>query len=412
MADLLPRDTASAALASSDDAATQNPSGRPTLIEIGPTASLTDTEFGTNPPTVSLIQSQSINTEAFAPQFGTTDGEGRAVAGLDPGVGAGGDDSGTKQNTAQIVRSSASTKITPRGNALDQYPSYTYNITWYLMEKGAYKTFFDTPKKSLNGMQILMRSGGASAATAGTAPTSTGPNSPTNISGATAGLGSRNSFFSNDYYIDNLELESLIMGPYNRSPHNVTRLKFTVTEPNGITLINNLWQAVNQVYKTTQLPYSLAQYCLAVRFYAFDNNGGLIPAKDNTSTDPNAIIERFYPFTISNISFRVASKQVEYQVEGLPLAHYMGFGQNLGVIKQQVELSGTTVGQVLGGQSQGSNPVPLTDGRTGVPQVQVGQGVLDAQSASNTDSSEFTNTQQPNLVSSAVTGIPGVNSTF
>lgn len=90
----------------------------------------------------------------------------------------------------------------------------------------------------------------------------------------------------------------------------------------------------------------------------------------------------------------------------------MGYGQNLGVIKQQVELSGTTVGQALGGQSQGSDPVPADDGRVTTPQVNVGSGVLDAQAASGTDSTAFTNTQQPNLISPAVTGIPGVNSTF
>ena len=163
--------------------------------------------------------------------------------------------------------------------------------------------------------------------------------------------------------MDDLELESIVMGPYNRSPHNVTRLKFTVTEPNGITLINNLWKAVNQLYKTDKLPYSRAQYCLALRFYGYDNNGHLISSRDNTGTDPNAIVERFYPFSITNIAFRVTNKQVVYQVEGIGLGHGEAFGQNLGVIKKQVELSGTTVGQVLGGISQGSTPVPAADGR-------------------------------------------------
>jgi hypothetical protein len=310
------------------------------------------------PGTVKKIsQTQSVSP---------TDGRDTPQASGSVGAGASGDDSGTKQNTLQIIKAATSTKIVPRGNALDQYPSYTYNITWYIMEKNVYKTFFSSAKKSLNGLQILMRSGGAPATTAGSTTTTTGPNSPTNISGTINSVGARNSFFNVDYYIDNLTLESLVMGPYNRSPHNVTRLRFTVTEPNGITLINNIWQAVNQLYQTTKLPYSLAQFCLAVRFYAYDSTGNLIPTKDNTNTDTNAIIERFYPFTISDIKFRVANKQVEYEIEGLPLTHYMGFGQNLGVIKQQVELSGTSVGQVLGGESQGSNPVPASDGRSTV----------------------------------------------
>ena len=408
-----PTASAAADVKESNDGATQNPAPAPTVagddaprsfqpgaLTFDPQGRIIDpnVESGTNPPVITTIESQSINTNAFMPQYGTS--EGRPVAGLEAGTPTN-DDSGTKQNTGQVVKAAASTVITPRGNALDQYPSYTYNITWYIIEKDVYKTFFNTAKKSLNGMQILMRSGGAPATTAGGSTT-----------GQPGGLGARNNLFDNDYYIDNLELESMLMGPYTRSPHNVTRLKFTVTEPNGITLLNNIWAAVNQVYKTTNLPYSLAQYCLAVRFYAYDQNGNSISGRDNTNTDPNAIIERFYPFYISDIQFRVANKQVEYQVEGLPITHFVGYGQNLGVIKQQVEISGTTVGQALGGQSQGSDPSPPEDGRTTVPQVNVGSGVLEAQAASGTVSTDFTNTQQPNLVSSAVTGIPGVNSSF
>lgn len=363
MADLLPTESAAADVATSDTGATQNPPPAPTVaaddaprtfqpgaLTFDPQGRIIDpnAETGTNPPVITTIESQSINTNAFMPRYETSEGRPEAV--LEAGTPTN-DDSGTKQNTEQVVKAASSTIIAPRGNALDQYPSYTYNITWYLMEKDVYQTFFNTAKKSLNGMQILMRSGGAPNTTAGGTTT-----------GEPGGLGARNNLFDNDYYIDNLELESMIMGPYTRSPHNVTRIKFTVTEPNGITLIDNIWKAVNQVYKTTSLPYSLAQYCLAVRFYAYDDNGRLVSGKDNTNTDPNAIIERFYPFYISDIRFRVSNKQVEYQVEGLPITHYVGYGQNLGVIKQQIELSGTTVGQVLGGQSQGSDPAPPSPG--------------------------------------------------
>lgn len=414
--------TAAGDLASSPNSATQHPTAPPAVlvvpesqinqaIDIGP-AEQSEITTRTGGQAVADDAPGAVKKISQTQSVSPTDGRDTPQASGSVGVGASGDDSGTKQNTLQIIKAAASTKIVPRGNALDQYPNYTYNITWYIMEKDVYKTFFSSTKKSLNGFQILMRSGGAPATTAGSTTTTTGPNSPTNITGTINSIGARNSFFNVDYYIDNLELESLVMGPYNRSPHNVTRLKFTVTEPNGITLVNNIWQAVNQLYQTTKLPYSLAQFCLAVRFYACDSNGNLIPTKDNTNTDANAIIERFYPFTISDIKFRVANKQVEYNIEGLPLTHYMGFGQNLGVIKQQVELSGTSVGQVLGGQSQGSNPAPASDGRTTVSQIKSGSGVLDAQLSSNTDSTDYTNTRQPNLISGTVTGIPGVNSSF
>lgn len=424
--DTLPVDTATDAVAASADGAVQAPSRKPQLLEISPQATREDTGFGTNPSnTVSLIQSQSVYNNAFDAQYDTSVGpggpnftglytggdDGRVVPGGTPGVGANNDDSGTKQNTTQIVKSVSSTKITPTGNSLDQYSSYTYNLSWYILQPNVYKTLLESQTKTLNGFQLLMRSGGGPNTTAGTGPTATNPTSPTNISATVTGEGGRNQYFTNDYYMDNLELESLIMGPATRSAHNVTRLKFTVTEPNGITLINNLWQAVNTVYKDTnnKLPYSLAQFCMVIRFYGYDSNGNLVKGSGGT-TDSKAVIEKFYPFNVTNITFRVMNKQVEYQVEGLAIMHNVGFGEKLGIVKEPIELSGTTVNQVLGGTSQGSNPVPPEDGRESTPAPQMGQGVLDAQNASQVKTaSDFTDTRQPNLIG---TNIPGVATNF
>ena len=367
-----PASSAAADVLTSDTGATQNPPTPATVTVVPESQVFVARDLGPADQSEKVTRnggqavpddSGATKTVAQTQSVSPTDGRNTPQAGGTAGAAASGDDSGTKQITAQVIKSALATKITPRGNLLDQYPSYSYNLTWYIMQPGALETFLKSTKKSVNGLQILMRSGGAPTTSAGTTSTSTGPNSPTNITGTQSGIGARNSFFDNDYYMDDLELESIVMGPYNRSPHNVTRLKFTVTEPNGITLINNLWKAVNQLYKTDKLPYSRAQYCLALRFYGYDNNGHLISSRDNTGTDPNAIVERFYPFSITNIAFRVTNKQVVYQVEGIGLGHGEAFGQNLGVIKKQVELSGTTVGQVLGGISQGSTPVPAADGR-------------------------------------------------
>ena len=367
-----PASSAAADVLTSDTGATQNPP-TPAAVLVVPESQINiarDIGPAEQSDKVTRDGGQAVPDDSGATKTTTqtqsvssTEGRDTPQAGGTAGVAASGDDSGTKQVTAQVVKAALASKITPRGNLLDQYPSYSYNFTWYIMQPGTLETFLKSTKKSINGMQILMRSGGAPMTSAGTTSTSTGPNSPTNITGTQSGIGARNSFFDNDYYMDDFELESIVMGPYNRSPHNVTRLKFSVAEPNGITLINNLWQAVNQLYKTNKLPYSRAQYCLALRFYGYDNNGNLISSRDNTGTDPNAIVERFYPFSITNIAFRVANKQVVYQVEGIGLGQGEAFGQNLGVIKKQVELSGTTVGQVLGGISQGSNPAPGADGR-------------------------------------------------
>jgi hypothetical protein len=78
------------------------------------------------------------------------------------------------------------------------------------MSPDSYKTLLTSQKKSIAGFQLLMQSGGA----------------------PTAG---RNPEFPLDYYIDNLELVSYMQGKGTGSAHNLTDIRFTVTEPNGIT---------------------------------------------------------------------------------------------------------------------------------------------------------------------------------
>jgi hypothetical protein len=63
---------------------------------------------------------------------------------------------------------------------------------------------------------------------------------PTNLPG-------RSPFFPVDYYIDDLELFSKFPGKGVGMPHNVLDIKFKVTEPNGITLIDNLYAAVKKI---------------------------------------------------------------------------------------------------------------------------------------------------------------------
>ena len=73
----------------------------------------------------------------------------------------------------------------------------------------------------------------------------------TTYTGPAAAAG-RNPFFGLDYYLDNFELTSTIVGKGSGRANNVGSLKFTVTEPANITLINNLYKAVKQLKKTNK----------------------------------------------------------------------------------------------------------------------------------------------------------------
>jgi hypothetical protein len=240
---------------------------------------------------------------------------------------------------------------------LDQYASYTYNIGWYLMTPEQYIDLTKTKKIALGQYNLLMQSGGAPSTVEGVQPDLTTNGAVSSVS-QSAG---RNPFFGLDYYLDDVEIKSVVTGSGTNSPHNTSEIKFTVIEPANITLINNLWEAVKAVYKESTIPYSAAYYALVIRFYGYDENGKIVQASD--SDNNNAIVEKIIPFKLNDIQFSVANKLVEYHVTATPDPYLDGFGTSRGVIKSNIEITGATVKDLV---SKGSSPAEVspTDGRT------------------------------------------------
>jgi hypothetical protein len=317
-------------------------------------------ETGTNAPVRSQVQTQATppaGDGAPLPYQPDLVGESYAVPGVvttQAGAAANRDDN-TRPNsnsTAQIINASFNQRIVPRKNVLDEYASYTYAITWYLLTPDQYNEMVRSKKKNCASWQLLMQSGGAPTVAADATATASSP----------AG---RNKFFDLDYYIDDLEIESMIPLKGTGAANTATNIRFKVTEPSGITLIENLSNAVKTLYKERNVDknanYPMAQYCLVVRFYGYNENGELITTGrrgtngQTNLTDPRAIVEKFYPFVITNIKFRIPrASVVEYQVDAKPIPHFYNKSQDRGSIPFAFELAGTTVEQILQGKPVGT----------------------------------------------------------
>lgn len=310
-------------------------------------------ETGTNDPVRTQVDTQATppaNNGTLLP-FATGDEDGNLLPGYtttQAGASARGDDNTApnSNSTSQIIDSRFNQRIVPEPNVLDSYASYTYAITWYLLTPTQYNEMVSSQKKNCASWQLLMQSGGA----------------PAQAAGASAG---RNQYFNLDYYIDDLEIDSLVPLKGTGAANTATDIKFKVTEPNGITLIENLYKAVSNLYKqknvSNQANYPMAQYCLVVRFYGYNDNGELVTTgRRGTNgatnlTDPKAIVEKFYPFVITNIRFRIPKDRiVEYAVEGKPIPHFYNKSQDRGTIPFGFELVGETVDQVLRGKPVGT----------------------------------------------------------
>jgi hypothetical protein len=317
-----------------------------------------NTETGTNPSVKKLTETQSVNPDPNATNkmkaflsankenlnagagtetidygniaAGNNNNEFNGVRGIDQstinysnegrnspgpagpaGAGAPGEDGQTSSNTQQILNSFSNKSFTPKDNILDQYASYTELV--------------NTGKINYALYSLLAQSGGA-------------PATPEDGTG-------RNKFFELDYYLDDLDIKSVVTGKGTGRAHNATEIQFTITETAGITLIPNIVNAVKSVYKNVDIPYVAALYCMVIKFYGYDDNGKLVQA--NNSDNNNAVVEKIIPFKIRNITFVVANKLVEYKIEAVAIPYTVGFGSNLGVIKAPIEITGTTVKDLL-----------------------------------------------------------------
>ena len=247
----------------------------------------------------------------------------------------------TQQALAVFSTANPNQLIPTQPNQLDQYASYTYSISWYLLSEAQFKTMATTQQANVTGWQLLMQSAGAP-------------------------VKGRNPAFPVDYYMDDLEISSKIWGGGKNAPNNAVDIKFRVTEPNGITLIQSLFNAVKAVYSATPTTsstanapnYLTAQYCLVIQFYGYDSTGKLVaPAKGTYSTNSStsgygqtAVITKYYPFTLTDIKFTVANKAIEYSIFGKPIPMKYNSSTDRGTIPHPFTMTGQTVNQLLNGK--------------------------------------------------------------
>jgi len=320
---------------------------------------------------------------ATASDDGTT--EGIINAGAIPGATTNATPGGS--NSIVTLANNTARPIIPQPNVLDSLANYTYTVSIYLMSPEDYQRLMTSGKKFIPGYQLLMQSAGAPQQS-GIQAQSFGDEEPGGVS-ITQG---RNQFFPLDYYLDDLEVKSIIAGKGTGGAHNVAELKFRIIEPNGITLLNNLYKATDQYINrgggasktTANGNYSAQNYLMVIRFYGYDSQGNAVitpsTADPDGRSDSRAIIEKFIPFQFTAIKFRIANKLTEYQCEAVCPQNVIGTGQGRGVIPYNIEITGTTLQNLFNGNIVFSKPGASTapDKATAAPNPTLNSGLTQA----------------------------------
>lgn len=215
-------------------------------------------------------------------------------------------------------------------NPLGKFPTYTYNLTLYMVSPKAYDEFIFSGRLKLNvteggGALIIAQSGGINATTQ-----------------------TRAKGFGLDYYIDNLRIITATSGKDNGTSTNTTELEFQITEPYGFSFVSNLKAASDQLIADSKvqgldkLGNAARQFfIIGIRFTGFNEDG--TPA----SSDQEPLFERFYDVAITGMSFKLDGKATVYNVKAASMAPGTAFGTKRGVWTTGGKLKGTTVYDIL-----------------------------------------------------------------
>ena len=328
---------------------------------VTPTAVTGAVNRGTNAPTRTLEQTQQVNDYSqsdtgaqFAPdQLEQQDPGFNPTLSASSTAGAASKDDNTAANTgtqqAAVNAGQANIRtITPQDNVLDRFHNYTYSASIYVLTPEQFALYQQQPRRTISGYNLLIQSGGAA--------TGSGQQRGAAAGRADANIqDNRNPAFPLDYYIDSIQIEHLILGRATQAAHGVTNLKFTVIEPGNISLLDNIYRAVQDLNPELagQINYASAIYLMVIRFYGYDLDGRPVrvgaAADDASLTDPDSVVEKFIPFRIRQINWTVSNQLVNYQIEGTAVGQIVAAATRRGTIPADIQLSGATVRAMLQG---------------------------------------------------------------
>ena len=188
-----------AAGTNADTTVTSNTAAGETL-DNSPDKKITETQIPISPPNAGEVKRvpNEPPPDPLSPPAGT----------YGAGVGAANDDATpTKNLTRQDIELNFNEDIRPQANILDQYASYTYQLSLYLLNETDYKKVVSSNRTTagrtgINTGQLLMQSGGIADTGSVTAE----------IDGVSGTAGSRNPYFNLDYYIESMTLRNILVG--------------------------------------------------------------------------------------------------------------------------------------------------------------------------------------------------------
>lgn len=270
-------------------------------------------------------------------------------------------------NSTTSAKSSKSVPTAPNKrtwNPLGDFSSYTYRISIYGFPPEALNVYKETGRWDNKDLFLIVQSGGASV-----------DGTTADKQGNTFRLDAKRSTgFELDFYIDDLEIETLTNSKETGIAGNSVNFKFKIIEPYGMTFPTKLVQQQLDIQTQANVKRDVVQqiealqghYLVAIRFYGYDVNGQLVTSsmyggntQDTGSTaallDSSATFERVFPIVINKFQFRVDGKSTVYDINAKLVAEQVALGAKRGIAVNSVNIQGSTVSEMLGGFGGGTD---------------------------------------------------------
>ena len=270
----------------------------------------------------------------------------------------------TKETGQKSTNSSGSAEYSNNrtDNPLNNFSSYTYSIVLYAISPEDANRYAQTGQTPTDRSKyyVVAQSGGISAADS-RAITSSGTPGPNQM-----GL---------DYFIDSLEFKTTIPNTEADSVAQGSRIKLKIIEPYGFNFTEELKKLALAISKNSPMMkgvtdnnfnHRLMRYILGIRYYGYDSQGNLVTSNSgfvknysNGFSDVNSVIERYVVVAINAFNFKINGNSTTYNIELQEAAPQFALGTIMGNIQNDLNITGSTVGEVLIG-SKGTNSTSLT----------------------------------------------------
>ena len=140
-----------------------------------------------------------------------------------------------------------------------------------------------------------------------------------------------------EYFIDDVEIETIIAGNPGTRSTNATSLNFTVTEPYSMGLFLQALQVAAKNARGPASNYIEAPYLLTVEFKGYDDAGNFIHASN---------LRRMFPLKFVNVEFEVNEGGSQYTVQAIPYQE-IALTDETQSTHSDITFTGATVAEML-----------------------------------------------------------------